>query len=138
MATKSENADIAVLQEQMKGMTEDMGDVKSDVKKILDRLDNSYVKKEEFRAFKWTTIPITIIVSVVLTFLVTFFLQNITKDNAANNPTSSSTTTTTTPTGSTSQTRTSDTTNNTTTTTTPATGNNGSTSGGVHVELPKL
>lgn len=134
MATKSENADIAVLQEQMKGMTEDMTEVKATQKKILEKLDDSYVKKDEFRAFKWTTIPITVIVTVILTFLVTFFLQKITE--RPNNPTTSTTTTTTTPTGSTAETRTSDTSQST-----PQTSSappDPSTQGGVQIELPKL
>lgn len=135
MATKSENADIAVLQEQMEGVKSDVTDVKADVKTILGRLDDSYVKKDEFRAFKWTTIPLTILVTVVLTFLVTFFFQKITEPTS-NNPTSSSTTTTTTPTGSTSETKTSDISQ--TTPTTSSAPPDPSTSGGVQLELPKL
>lgn len=143
MATKSENADIAVLQTQMTSVESDVTDIKKDVKTILENLDTTYVKKNEFKAFKWTTIPITIVATVVITFLATSFLQSLNKPNDSArdtvvNPSTSTTTTTTTPTGSTSTTESDGTTGTSTPQTQQPAVQPSNDNGGVDIDLPKV
>jgi hypothetical protein len=73
MATKQENADIAVLQDNMK-------EVKKTLERIegkLDGLDAKYALKEDVKKLKWQTIPLTIIMSSVLTALVYYFISHV-------------------------------------------------------------
>lgn len=52
MANKSENAEIAVLQDQMGGVKDDLKEVKGDVKTILGRLDVVALMQGEINALK--------------------------------------------------------------------------------------
>lgn len=107
------------LQTQMKDVQSDVADIKQGqedgFKDILNKftelekgLEKKYAHKSELKTFKWVTLPVALIATTVLTFLITYFLQNISKKGTANNPTTSETTTTTTPTGSTGTTTTRD------------------------------
>lgn len=138
MATKSENADIAVLQTQMESLDNRSKATEVKVDLILERLENTYAKKTELRTFKWIIVPLAVLLSTTLTFLVTFYFSHQATNQARDttvNPTSSTTTTTTTPTGSTSTTQS----DGTTGTSTPQTGSQPSNSnGGVQVTVPKV
>lgn len=100
MATKSENSDIAVLQDQMETVKTDLKTANDGIKAISAALSEKYVRKEEFKSFKWITVPLVIIITAAITALVSFYFTH--KDVVVQNqPTTSTTTTTTTPTGST-------------------------------------
>lgn len=80
MATKSENADIAVLQIQMSGVQTDITDIKTDIKEIKTALEGKFVTQEQFTEYKksqaWQKVSIAI-ASVVLGGLVTYFFTHI-------------------------------------------------------------
>lgn len=82
MATKSETADIAVLQTQMAGVVLDIGDIKADTKSIvssLASLPEGFVTRGEFSEFKkrWLlSHTMAGIVPSVLTGLVIYFLTH--------------------------------------------------------------
>lgn len=70
MATKSENADIAVLQSQMKSVLESLSSINS-------KLDNTFVTKAEFNEFKqrWLFSHIIVgILSALVTGLTVYYL----------------------------------------------------------------
>lgn len=73
MATVSENADIAVLQTEMKS-------VKDTVLRIETKLDTQtsmYVTRAEFMAFKkqyWLSHTLTAVLTAVFTYLVVYFI----------------------------------------------------------------
>lgn len=96
MATKSENAEIAVLQDQMVTMKADVNEVKTDVKAIRAALENRFVRKEDFKAFKWITIPLVILLSATITALVGFYVTHQNTPAAATD-TSAKTSSSTTP-----------------------------------------
>lgn len=74
MLTKSENSEIAVLQNEM-------GNIKDIVKRIEHKLDSqvmTYVPREEFIAFKkqwWLTHTMTALITAVLVALVYNYFQ---------------------------------------------------------------
>lgn len=54
--TAQERADLAVLQDQMRRTNSDVGEIKGDVKSILERLDSldkRYVTRAELSISKW-------------------------------------------------------------------------------------
>lgn len=86
MATKSENADIAVLQTQMDSVKDALVDIKGDTKNImlsLEAIPSTYVTKAEFEEYKkgasksrvLNTI-ITVLITATLTSLVIFYLSH--------------------------------------------------------------
>lgn len=116
MATKPEIERLAVLETKVDTILEAQGEMN----KKLDLILPTFVTKEEhekqlgdlkkeIEAAKrksslqvWITATLSAAFGVLLTLLLGYFVANISKDTAANNPTE--TTTTTTPTGSTSKT----------------------------------
>lgn len=127
----NDNKDIAVLQEQMRTMKEDVTDIKADVKSIIKSLDDQYVKRSEFQQFKFITTIGVIIITGVVTALVTFYFNHRVKDTSSTSQTTTSSTpaTASTPASSSSS---------TTTTNTPATPATASPGGSVNVNLPQV
>lgn len=75
--TKTEDADIRELQIQMKAVTDDISEMKQDIKTILMNQDNAYnqlkeqkADKSELKTFKWVTVPLTILATTIITLLV--------------------------------------------------------------------
>jgi hypothetical protein len=82
MANKQENAEIAVLKTQMIEVKAELKDIKLDQKEgflalgtKLDNLDSKYALKEDVKKLKWQTIPLTIIMTAVITALVYYFIN---------------------------------------------------------------
>ena len=87
MASRSENADIAVLQDQVGNMQNDLGEIKGDVKSIMASvatMPQHFVTTEEFAAYRiaqelaikdlrkrsWAENTLSAIAGVVLTTLI--------------------------------------------------------------------
>ncbi len=80
MLTKSENSEIAVLQNQMSTVQTDITEIKSDIKTIIATIDGNFVTKAEFSEYKksqvWQKALIAIAFSV-MGALITFFFTHI-------------------------------------------------------------
>jgi cytoskeletal protein RodZ len=139
LASKSENAEIAVLQSQMEDQTRLLHELKTSVDTIKDSLESKYATKEELKSFRRFALPATIIITAVITSLVAFFFANIgVIRQGVNTP---GTTTTTTTSSSPSGSGTPSASANSTATSTPenpkATDSQSS-GGGITIPLPKL
>lgn len=83
MATKSENAEIAVLQSQVLTVKDDIKEVKADVKEVKDIITGAndiYVSKVEFAAFKrqyWLSHTLTALLTAIVVATVEYIVLNI-------------------------------------------------------------
>jgi hypothetical protein len=89
----SEQADIKVLQSQMKDVKADIETILGEIKDINQKLDDKYTTKEEFHAFKRIAMPATVFLTAVITALVMYFFTNIGKSTQQPNTTTTTTTT---------------------------------------------
>lgn len=80
--SKSENSEIAVLQTQMEEVKDSLQELKEDIKAVRDALDNKFVTKAEFDAFKqarWLAHVSVALVTAAITGLVTYFITHVGK-----------------------------------------------------------
>jgi predicted permease len=92
--SNTEATKIAVLQEGHKQMTVDITEIKADIKEIKKMLVSSFVPFHEFESYKegndkalvlakksaMIKLIVAVLITVIITSLVGYFVQNVTKD----------------------------------------------------------